>query len=255
MDPSRVIIYAWSPLLSKEFANTGHMDAFPVFFMLLSLYLLFVCSRPRSSLFAIALSILCKLFALLTLPFYLKRIPRRYVCSLVPITIAAFYLPFASAGHGLYEQTVVYTTYWIFNPGLFEVLRVIASPFGGDGVKGAKLMGGIILAGILLWLYKRDDGSPVCLLRSIFVILCAFLVLMPTGYPWYFSWILPFLCFFPSIPWLYLTGASILCYTYYLEMKDIPFYRYLEYVPFFFLLALPYLARLRFLHVREPKAS
>jgi hypothetical protein len=37
-------------------------------------------------------------------------------------------------------------------------------------------------------------------------------VLISPHYPWYFAWLVPFLCFHPTIAVVYLTGASTYLY-------------------------------------------
>jgi len=39
------------------------------------------------------------------------------------------------------------------------------------------------------------------------------LLLSPTAYPWYFTWAIPFLCFYPSGAWLLMSVTSVLGYT------------------------------------------
>jgi hypothetical protein len=39
------------------------------------------------------------------------------------------------------------------------------------------------------------------------------LLLSPTAYPWYFTWSIPFLCFYPSAAWLLMSVTSVLAYS------------------------------------------
>ena len=39
-----------------------------------------------------------------------------------------------------------------------------------------------------------------------------FLLLTTPRYPWYYVWLVPFLCITPSVGWLYLTFGSVLLY-------------------------------------------
>ncbi len=39
------------------------------------------------------------------------------------------------------------------------------------------------------------------------------LLLSPTAFPWYFTWSIPFLCFYPSGAWLLMSVTSVLAYT------------------------------------------
>ncbi len=90
MSPSWVITYAWNPLVIKEFANSGHLDAIAVFFTTFSIFaLVFQRSSERSSsrlhrsswLFVSALSlglgIGSKLYPLVLLPVFFAFLARR----------------------------------------------------------------------------------------------------------------------------------------------------------------------------------
>jgi len=44
------------------------------------------------------------------------------------------------------------------------------------------------------------------------IIASMFMLLLAPHFSWYFAWLIPFLCFVPSIPVLYLTVASFLLY-------------------------------------------
>jgi len=46
VSPLLVIVYAWCPLLIKEIANSGHLDAVAIFFTTLAVYLLVLATRP-----------------------------------------------------------------------------------------------------------------------------------------------------------------------------------------------------------------
>ena len=72
---------------------------------------------------------------------------------------------------------------------------------------------------------------------------CALLV-SPTLYPWYLCWLIPFLCFYISRAWLFLTGAAALSYMVWPVFQETGAWRVgwgvlvIEYVPFFVLLIL-----------------
>ena len=65
----------------------------------------------------------------------------------------------------------------------------------------------------------------------------------PNTYSWYFTWIVPLLCFFPSPAWLLLTILQFLSYKVLIEYQingiwhfD-PYFQWLTYAPFYALLA------------------
>jgi hypothetical protein len=66
----------------------------------------------------------------------------------------------------------------------------------------------LILAAIA-YLAKKRAG----LLWSSLVLTGGVLLLSPTVYPWYLTWSIPFLCFYPSGAWLLMSVTSVLAYT------------------------------------------
>ncbi len=69
-----------------------------------------------------------------------------------------------------------------------------------------------LLAGISVWLMRSREADDVGYIRSALIIASVFMVLLAPHFPWYFSWLIPFLCFVPSVPVFYLTLASFLLY-------------------------------------------
>jgi len=115
------LAYGWCPLVLKEFANSGHLDAIAVFFTTLGLYWLTgVLDRrsaptagprqlgpgPKSAMAALGVSILAKSYPVVILPVvaaYL--IGRLRIRAVVPIlvlvaVVAAGYAPFVGATRG-----------------------------------------------------------------------------------------------------------------------------------------------------------
>jgi hypothetical protein len=80
------------------------------------------------------------------------------------------------------------------------------------------------------------------ILRYTYLVIGFAIVLSPTVYPWYVSWMVPLLCFFPNPAWILFTCLVFASYWV------LPLYKQanlwildekvllLEYVPFYFLL-------------------
>jgi len=68
------------------------------------------------------------------------------------------------------------------------------------------------------------------------------LLFAPNGYSWYFTWIVPLLCFYPSAAWLLLTVLQFLSYKIFINYRALgnwqfdPFFQWLTYAPFYVLL-------------------
>jgi hypothetical protein len=94
--------------------------------------------------------------------------------------------------------------------------------------------------GLTLWsVFKRGDDDGGYLKRSL-VLGTAFMVLFAPDFPWYFAWLIPFLCFVPSIPVFYLTVGSFFLYLTWIYWTETQHFKIkaLIFIPFFLLLAL-----------------
>jgi hypothetical protein len=198
----RVLAYAWNPAVLIAFALSGHFDALAIV-MFLAALLFLLTNRPALSVGTLALAFLSKFFPAMLLPVFLKRTRLAYAGLFVLIVIA-FYAPFASAGLQLFSGLKNYARDWENNASLFRVLH-----FFVRSRIGAELIAGLILLAAIGYLAKIQ-AAP---LRSSLVLTGGVLLLSPTAYPWYFTWSIPFLCFYPSAAWLLMSVTSILAYT------------------------------------------
>jgi hypothetical protein len=198
----RVLAYAWNPAILISFALSGHFDSLAIL-MLLTALLFLLTNRPALSVGTLALAFLSKFFPAMLLPIFLRRTRLAYA-GLFLLIVIALYAPFASAGLQLFGGLKNYARDWENNASLFRLLYfVVGSRFG------AKLIAGLIVLAAIGYLTRRQ-AAP---LWSSLVLTGAVLLLSPTAYPWYFTWSIPFLCFYPSAAWLLLSVTSILAYT------------------------------------------
>jgi alpha-1,6-mannosyltransferase len=198
----RVLAYAWNPAVLISFAMSGHFDSLAIVTFLAALFFL-VTSRPALSMAALALSFLSKFFPLLLLVTFLKRARLSHIGLFVSL-IFAFYAPFLSAGSHLFDGARNYARDWVNNASLFHLLRFVAG-----SRTGAEVIAGLIVLAAIGYLGKIR-AAP---LWSSLLLTGGVLLLSPTAYPWYFTWSIPFLCFYPSAAWLLMSVTSVLAYT------------------------------------------
>jgi len=198
----RVLAYAWNPTVLISFAMSGHFDSLAIFTFLVALFFL-VTNRPAFSMGALALSFLSKFFPALLLVTFLKRVRLAHVGLFVAL-IFAFYIPYLNAGLHLLDGARNYARDWVNNGSLFHLLRYVA----GSRV-GGELIAALLLLAAIGYLAKKQ-APP---LWASLVLTGGVLLLSPTAYPWYFSWSIPFLCFYPSRAWLLMSVTSVLGYT------------------------------------------
>jgi len=226
-NPAWAILYAWHPLVVKEFSNSAHYDAVPVFFCVLALWL--VVSRPdsvrRAALigFVLGLGVLAKYFAILLLPVLLwnRRFYRRLWIGVLTFAATFFlgFLPFAlwsDVGWArLFDGLRIYGEHWQYNPGVFALFQHGLELAGdGESFRHAGWACAAVLCAIVAWLTLRSRASVP---EKCFAAMGALFVLSPTGFPWYLCWALAFLPFRPRWSWLLL---SLLLPLNYLDFKS-----------------------------------
>ena len=198
----RVLAYAWNPTVLISFAMSGHFDSLAIVTFLVALLFL-VTNRPALSMGALALSFLSKFFPVLLLLTFLKRVRLAHVGLFVSL-IFAFYVPFLSAGLHLFDGARNYARDWVNNGSLFHLLRFVAG-----SRPGGELLAALMVLAAIGYLAKKRSAP----LWSSLVLTGGVLLLSPTAYPWYFTWSIPFLCFYPSGAWLLMSVTSVLGFT------------------------------------------
>jgi alpha-1,6-mannosyltransferase len=198
----RVLVYAWNPTVLISFAMSGHFDSLAIVTFLAALFFL-VTNRPALSTGALALSFLSKFFPALLLLTFLKRVRLAHVGLFVSLILAC-YVPFLNAGWHLLDGARNYARDWVNNGSLFHLLRFVAGSRAGG-----ELIAALMMLAVIGFLAKRR-AAP---LWSSLVLTGGVLLLSPTAYPWYFTWSIPFLCFYPSGAWLLMSVTSVLAYT------------------------------------------
>ncbi len=198
----RVLAYAWNPTVLISFAMSGHFDSLAIVTLLIALFFL-VTNRPALSMGALALSFLSKFFPVLLLLTFLKRVRLAHVGLFVSV-IFGFYVPFLGAGLHLLDGAKNYARDWVNNGSLFHLLRFVAGSRAGG-----EMIAALMLLAAVGYLTKKR-AAP---LLSSLVLTGGVLLLSPTAYPWYFTWAIPFLCFYPSGAWLLMSVTSVLGYT------------------------------------------
>src|SRR5882724_4607601 len=237
----RILIYAWHPLVVWEFAGSGHID--PLAFAFIALALL---ARKRNwetaTGISLGLATLAKLFPILLFPALYKRWGWKMPAALAA-TIVVGYLPYLGVGPlgvlgfipGYAQERGIVSGEQFFILGLVDRLL-------GVNLPNAIFLSfaGTVLLGFALWfVFKPEHDDRVYLKRSL-VLGTAFMVLFAPQFPWYFAWLIPFLCFVPSIPVFYLTVGSFFLYLTWIYWTETQYFRIkaLIFVPFFLLVAL-----------------
>jgi alpha-1,6-mannosyltransferase len=237
----RILIYAWHPLTVWEFAGSGHLDAMIVAFLALAL----LARRRHAEIgcgVALASATLVKIFPGVLLPALYKRWNWKMPLAFA-ITIVIAYLPYLSVGP---QRTLGFLFGYARERGMesgeqFFLLSAIRRlPFGFHIPPSAFIVFAVlILGGLAVWMLRKQQRANESYIVNGLVMAATFLVLVAPHFPWYFAWLIPFLCFIPSIPVFYLTLSSFLLYLTWIYWEtDAQVFKIkaLMFVPFFFLL-------------------
>jgi alpha-1,6-mannosyltransferase len=205
----RLAIYAWNPLVVVEFAGSGHSDALALA-ALVAACLVIIRGKKTVSTMLLAAAALLKAFPVMLFPLWLRRegwprSAKSWRDGLAAAALAAVcFWPYRSAFLHFSETMSYYASRWQGNnASLFAVLRWLSG-----SAKFAEGFGVAVAAGLALWVAVRRLEPA----RAALLIFGAVLLFSPNAYPWYFTWVIPFLCFVPNPAWTMLTILQFLSY-------------------------------------------
>jgi hypothetical protein len=259
----RVAIYAWNPLVIVEFAGSGHNDVLAVLGIVCGLAL--VKRWPALASVPVSLAAMAKVFPAVLLPVWIRRAgwPGKkgwWAAGLAALAAVAVLAPYWSA-LGMFRANLTYyeATWRNYHASLYTVIDWMT----GGQTKIPALAGVAASWGLAFWLaWKKAEPS-----RAAYLLIGTILAFGPNGYSWYFTWIVPLLCFFPNPAWLMLTVLQFLSYNVLIGYGILGIFRFdplmqwLVYGPFYALLvAWWWYARknpeiLDKLYVAEPKGA
>ena len=237
LNVSRIIVYAWNPLVIFEIAYSGHIEGLTVFLVVAALYLYVIHQKIPAGIM-LALSAAVKLYPGLLLAALLNRGNRIKGILAFAATIMLLYLPFLDAGRKIAGFLPVYLNnpYESFNLGLKHLLMSLA-PGLNYSLLSLSFIIALAIAGLLVFLKNKKD---VEVLRYAYILTGLLLVLMPASlHPWYVVLIIPFLVVYPNPAWLLFSCTVTLSYLKYVSPQGImpTWVLVTEYLPFFVILA------------------
>jgi len=214
LNPRNFLLAAWCPLLVIETSFQAHPDIVGVSLLTCGLYASLKEKSYRSMIF-VGLAISTKVFAILALPFWLRKKIFFKQGILAGLVILTCYIPFLLQGSntGLTSlQTMAEE--WEFNAGPYALIKIATS------VEAARYLWlgifALIYTSILFHYWKRPKNfgkeAPLDIIYG------SFFLLSPVINPWYLLWMIPFIMLRPK-PWSisalivvslsYITGANL----------------------------------------------
>jgi alpha-1,6-mannosyltransferase len=235
----RLAIYAWNPLVIVEFAGSGHNDVLALLGIVGGLAL--VKKWPAIASVPVALGALAKVFPALLLPVWIRRAgwPGKragwLAAALAGAATLAVLAPYWNALGMLRVNLGYYQATWKnYHASLYTVIDWAT----GGTTRIPALAGVVISWGLAFWsAWKKAEPA-----RAAYLLIGTILAFSPNGYSWYFTWIVPLLCFFPNPAWLMLTVLQFLSYNVLIGYGILgvfnfdPLMQWLVYAPFYALL-------------------
>lgn len=186
----RVLIYALNPLVIMELTGNLHFEAFMIFFVLLSVFLL---HRQKIILSALCFSVAvcCKLLPLLFLPLLIKRIGTMksitfyIVCC---VTTLLLFFPFILNQNILHLASSIdlYFQKFEFNASIFYLVKWIGFNLTGFDIireAGFALSFCVFAVVIIISYYQKRDFLSI--FASMLLCITAYLMFSTTVHPWY----------------------------------------------------------------------
>jgi type IV secretory pathway VirB2 component (pilin) len=200
-----------------------------------------VRNRPTIAAVPVALAAMAKVFPAVLLPVWIRRAgwPEKrtgwFAAALAALAMLLVLAPYWSALGMLRANLAYYEATWRnYHASLYTVIDWLT----GGRTKIPALVGILASWGLAFWLAsKRADPT-----RAAYLLIGTVLAFGPNGYSWYFTWIVPLLCFFPNPAWLMLTVLQFLSYNVLIgygilgTFKFDPLMQVLVYAPFYLLL-------------------
>ena len=247
---SRIIIYAWNPLVIFEIAYSGHLEGLTVFLMVAAIYL-YAIHKKTLAIIILAVSAAVKMYPALLLVAFLNRGDRIKGVITFSATMVVLYLPFLGAGSKITGFLPVYlkNPYESFNAGLKYFLMYLI-PGWDYFLLSLVFITILAIAGLIVFLKSKENTEVI---RYAYILIGLLMILMPASlHPWYVILIIPYLAFFPNPAWLIFTCTVTLSYLKYTTYQGImpTWVLLVEYLPLFALLAAWYFLKKHITHNR-----
>jgi hypothetical protein len=235
----RLAIYAWNPLIIVEFAASGHNDVLALLGIVCGLAM--VKKWPALASVPVSLAAMAKVFPAVLLPAWIRRAgwPRKkagwWAAALAIVAAVLVLAPYWNALGMMRANLKYYEATWKnYHASLYTLIDWAT----GGHSRIPALTGVLVSWGLAFWLaWKKVEPA-----RAAYLLIGTILAFGPNGYSWYFTWIVPLLCFFPNPAWLMLTVLQFLSYNVLIGygilsvFKFDPFIQWLVYGPFYLLL-------------------
>lgn len=242
---SRVIWFAWNPLLLREVYSSLHMD---ILLLPLIVASLLAAARAKGGVAAawLVIASAVKVWPVVLVPLVVRPMLgqwRRLSLTLAAcaILIATLWLPVLIVPHGESSGFLAYGKGWQNNDGYFragiwltERVLTMLSIEAWHSHAIMRLTSAALLGGVVLWQLRSKSTDAMDLLARCLFIVGTIFMLSPTQFPWYWLWCLPLLTIRPSLPLL--LYVALLPIYYVQDQLAYPLSHWLQHTPVWILL-------------------
>ena len=205
-----IALYWWNPIPVKEFYVSAHMDGLAVLFAVAALAAV-VWRWRYSGIVLLGLAIGVKLWPVVLAPILLRYGARTWRQTLAGAALLAVVAGsvtgplLASWRNDSWSGVNAYAQQWINNAGFFSFLHWVANALSEHGLSWWSdphpFARRATIALVLLWmlvLSRRPLPDAASAARGCMMAVGGLFVLSPTQFPWYYTWVLPFLVLAPA---------------------------------------------------------
>ncbi|MGA8832531.1 MAG: glycosyltransferase 87 family protein, partial [Desulfomonilaceae bacterium] len=201
---SLVAVYWWNPLVVRETFNTMHLDVIALPFALAAVFLT-IRGRHLWAASTLAFAVAAKLWPIVFLPLILwpqRRKPKRALLSfgIFGLMSAILFVPVFLSGIDASSGFVAYGRYWEMNDAAYRLISwgvkyILAALSLSTALTQVitRLIVGIVVVFWAIWLPRTMPLDSKQVWDRCLLIVAAVFLLSPTGFPWYYLWVVPFL--------------------------------------------------------------
>ncbi len=202
-DERRALLYAWSPLVALEFANSGHLDALALLCLSAAL-LLALQRREAGAAVCLALGGQMKFFPLLLLPIWGRRWSKRAWLAFT-LVFALPWLPFVAGGTP-FKGLGLFARRGDFNNSLYHLIEstwyLVLDSLDAYLWARATVLAVLALVYLTYLLRRCEDSDVLSGWRFAGAFFGLSLILSPVVHPWYVCWMLAFIAIEGQAAWL-----------------------------------------------------
>ena len=222
-----LIVYWWNPILLHEIFNAGHMDLV-MYPLLVGTILFYLNEKYIKSIILVSLAVGVKIWPIIFIPFILKKVWGRkkilmmsFSISTVIILLILYPIIISKLDDSL--GFVTYSKNWTNNESVFQLVNILVKQFiklfsinYHCSLCVARWITIIFFGGIISYFIVKIDDNKYKFTAIAFLLVAIMYLISPTQFPWYYTWVLPFLVLNPRI--------SFVAYSIFLPLYQLKYF-------------------------------